>query len=112
MLISALAVCYFNKVREELTAEGEEGEERFQQFVDVLGAAETTLGGEGGVARLYSQVCAALESHPHLATEFLAFLEPGQALACRRFSEHSQISDMTDLIVKLEVRTHCLAVTG
>jgi hypothetical protein len=64
----------------------------------------------GGVAKLYSQVCSSLTSHPHLAEEFLLFLEPGQALECGAFMQHQALANMTDFITKLQVSDviyHC-----
>ncbi|KAF4524962.1 hypothetical protein B566_EDAN014479 [Ephemera danica] len=61
-----LATAFFNKVREELLADGEE--EKFLEFADALTSSEET-----GVVKMNSRVQAVLEGHPNLFAEFLAF---------------------------------------
>jgi len=103
-----IAHAYLNKVREELLAEGEEGELIFEKFIKALVDADEVLDTEAGIKELYTKVVELFQGRNDLLEPFVSFLQSGEALTCGKAMENIELANMTDFLMKAEVKNKYL----
>jgi histone deacetylase complex regulatory component SIN3 len=92
-----------NKVREELLADGDEGELIFDKFIKALIDSEDVLETDAGIKELYTKVSELFRGRSDLLDPFVSFLQPGEALTCGKAMENIEMGNMTDFLIKAEV---------
>jgi histone deacetylase complex regulatory component SIN3 len=99
-----IAHAYLNKVREELLADGDEGELIFDKFIKALIDSEDVLETDAGIKELYTKVSELFRGRSDLLDPFVSFLQPGEALTCGKAMENIEMGNMTDFLIKAEVQ--------
>ncbi|XP_059487565.1 uncharacterized protein LOC132203667 [Neocloeon triangulifer] len=98
-----IAQAYLNKVRDELLAEGEEGERIFDKFIKALVDADEVIDTDAGIKTLYETVADLFRDRNELLDPFISFLQPGEALTCGKTMENVELANITDFLLKAEV---------
>lgn len=89
-------------MREELLADGDEGELIFDKFIKALVDSEEVLDTDAGIKELYTKVSDLFRGRSDLLDPFVSFLQPGEALTCGKAMENIEMANMTDFLIKAE----------